>query len=133
MLRFKLGFVALSVLFLAACSDVRPTYVGRADPYSPRQIQFTSEDLQNDTAISGPPILSRDPYGYLHVSVPIRSAIDKDLHIDYMTQFFDASGQVIETKAWHTVTLPANTPFSVSDVSTSPAAANFQITFRYEK
>jgi len=118
---------------MGGCNDVRPTYVGRADPYSPRQIQFTSEELQNDTAISGAPILSRDPSGYLHVTVPIRSAIDKDLHIDYQTQFFDTQGQQIETTEWHTVVLPANTPQQVSDTCTSPAAANFQMTFRYAK
>jgi uncharacterized protein DUF1425 len=124
-----LGSCALA--YVAGCA-VRPTYEGRSDPYGPRQIEFTSEELQNDTAVSEPH-LTRDPSGYLHIQVPIRSAIDKDLHVDYQTQFFDSSGGVIETTEWHTVTLPANTPETVSDVCTSPAAANFQTTFRYAR
>lgn len=131
MMRLTIPLLAVLVGVAAGC-DVRPTYVGRNDPYAARQIQFTSEELQNDTAVSQP-IVSRDPSGYLHVSIPIRSAIDNDLHVDYQTQFFDASGAMIETTAWHTVTLPANTPTSVSDICTSPAAANFQMTFRYAK
>jgi Protein of unknown function (DUF1425) len=131
MFRYTIPICLAFAGFLVGC-DVRPTYTGRADPYSARQIQFTSEELQNDTAVSAPQ-LTRDPSGYLHVSVPIRSAIDKDLYVDYQTQFFDAAGGLIETTAWHTVTLPANTPYSVSDVCTSPAAANFQMTFRYAR
>jgi hypothetical protein len=132
MIRYALSLLTITLIG-AGCSDVRPTYVGRNDPYSARQIQFTSDDLQNDTAVSGPANLSRDPSGYLHVSVAIRSAIDRDLHVDYQTQFFDAAGALIERTEWHTVTLPANTPYSVQDVCTSPAAANFQMTFRYAK
>jgi hypothetical protein len=138
------GMIRLSVAVLTAVAagaglgmvggcEVRPTYVGRADPYAPRQIQFTSEELQNDTAISGAPLLSRDPSGYLRVTVPIRSAIDRDLHVDYQTQFFDVAGQSIETTEWHTVILPANTPQQVSDICTSSAAADFQMTFRYAR
>jgi len=127
------SLLATLLLTAAICGCAPgPTYTGRSDPYSARQIQFTSADLQNDTAV-GAAILSRDPSGYLHVTVPIRSAIDKDLIVDYSTQFFDASGAVIEKTEWHTVTLPANTPDSVQDVCTSPAAANFQMTFRYAR
>lgn len=133
MSRFTAAIIPALLLITAGCSDVRPTYTGRADPYSARQIQFTSQDLQNDTAISGAPIVSRDPSGYLHVTVAIRSAVDHDLHVDYQTRFFDASGAVIETTEWHAVTLPANSPDSVEDVCTSPAAANFQTTFRFSK
>ena len=56
-----------------------------------------------------------------------------DLHVDYQTQFFDASGRVIETTAWQTIVLPANTPYSVTAESTTPAAMDFQTTFRYAK
>jgi Protein of unknown function (DUF1425) len=129
---FALGMIG-GLLLIGGCNQVRPTYLGREDPYAPRQIQFASQELQDDTAISGAPILSRDAYGYLHVQVPIRSAVDQDLHVDYQTRFFDASDQVIETTAWHTVTLPANTPDSVSDVCTSPAATDFQMNFRYAR
>jgi uncharacterized protein YcfL len=132
MFRYALSLVAMT-LISAGCSDVRPTYYGRSDPYAARQIQFSSEDLQNETAISGAPNVSRDPSGYLHVSVAIRSAVDSDLHVDYQTQFFDASGALIERTEWHSVTLPANTPDSVQDVCTSPAAVNFQMTFRFAR
>jgi uncharacterized protein YcfL len=126
----KVAMIACLLGLLAGC--VPPSYQGRNDPYPAGQIQFTSSDLQGDTAV-GRPIVSRDPAGYLRVNIPIRATINQDLHVDYQTQFFDATGAVIETTAWHTVTLPANTPYSVSDVSTTPAAANFQVTFRYER
>jgi uncharacterized protein YcfL len=127
----KVAMLAAVLGLIAGCG-VPPTYQGRNDPYSPSQIQFTSGDLQNDTAVSTP-IVSRDPSGYLRVTVPIRATINQDLHVDYQTRFFDGAGATIETTEWHTVTLPANTPSSVTDICTSPAAANFQMTFRYER
>ena len=131
MSRFIIPTLAILAVAAAGCG-VPSTYTGRNDPYAARQIQFTSADLENDTAV-GTPILSRDPFGYLHVQVPIRSTINQDLHVDYQTQFFDRGGMVIETTAWHTVTLAANNPTSVSDVCTSPAAENFEMTFRYAR
>ena len=122
---------ALALILAAGC-EVAPPNNGRNDPYSARQYQFTSADLQNETAV-GQAILGRDPSGYLKVQVPIRDTINQDLIIDYQVRYFDATGAVIETKEWHTVTLPANTPYSVQDTSTSPAAQKFEMIFRYAK
>jgi uncharacterized protein YcfL len=129
--RIAASLSVMALMIAAGCEPAAPIN-GRNDPYSARQIQFTSTDLQNETAVSAP-ILARDPSGYLKVQVPIRDTINQDLIVDYQTRYFDASGAVIETKEWHTVTLPANTPYSVQDTSTSPAAANFEMVFRYAK
>jgi uncharacterized protein DUF1425 len=129
--RTALTLLALMTALAGGCTPP-PTYTGRNDPYSARQIQFTSGDLQNDTAVSAP-IVSRDPSGYLIVTVPIRDTLNQDLIVDYQAQFFDATGAVVERTEWQTATLPANTPYSVRARSTTAAAVNFQITFRYAK
>ena len=125
-MRYAMLAVAMA---LAGC--VNKPITGRADPYSPEQIHFTEADLANKTAV-GPPLVERRD-GLLHVTVPIRSAINKALHIDYRVTFLDKQGVPVEGPGtWNGGTvLPPNTPSFIRTNSMTANAADFQIDIRW--
>jgi len=130
-------FAAVLALFatpaMLGCEEyVKPPIAGRQDPYQREQIHLASEDLRAETALDKPQI-SRDDGGLLHVTVPIRAAINKQLYIDYRVTFFDRDGAPINTTGWFTKTLTPNVPDQVIVNSTSPLAADFQVDIRYAK
>jgi uncharacterized protein YcfL len=117
---------------LGGCG-VNPPIQPRMDPYTPSQIHMDSDQLRSDTAV-GTPNVHRDDNGILFVTVPIRSAIDKTLYVDYYVTFFDKNGQPIgERLGPRTITLDPNTPSSITANSTTPRASDFQIDFRYAR
>lgn len=125
--------ITLLGLLLLGCDYVRPPIQGRQDPYVPAQMHFDSDTLRRNTAI-GTPVVSRDPAGLLFVTVPIRSAINKTLYVDYRVTFLDQSGQIVGQRLGpFTKTLEPNTPDQIVVNSTSPRAADFQIDFRYAR
>jgi len=129
-MRFLLISVALALL---GCDNiVLPPVQGRNDPYDAKQIHFASEELRRDTAV-GTPTVTRDKAGLLFVTVPIRSATDLRLYVDYRVTFFDENRQEISKTAWFSKTLEARTPDQITVNSTSPAAVDFQVDFRYSK
>jgi hypothetical protein len=121
----------LLVAILAGCNNtVAPPKESRADPCRPQQVHVDSESLRRDTAV-GPAIVARDSAGLLHVTLPIRSAIDKELHVDYWVSFFDEQRNRISKLGPFTKHLQAHTPDSIDFTSTSPRAADFQVDLRY--
>jgi hypothetical protein len=126
--------VTLAILALLAlsCDYVRPPIQGRQDPYSTAQLHFASDTLRKDTAV-GTPLVARDASGILHVTVPVRSAINKTLYVDYRVTFFDRNRHVVERLGPFTKTLDPNTPDEIQVNSTSSRAEDFQIDFRYAK
>lgn len=128
----KVILVSLLALIIGCSNSVRPPKVGRNDPYESQQMHFASEELRRDTAV-GKPIVSRDAAGLLVVSVPIRSAIDKTIYIDYRVTFYDQTGQEVGKTSWASATLEANVPQRVTVNSTTARAADFQMDFRYSR
>jgi len=132
--RFSLALFVPALLAVAGCNNyVRPPIEPRQDVYhaaSPGQIFFDSTDLRRDTAADMPSVI-RDQNGLLHVTVPIRSVINKQLYVEYRVVFFDREGQEIDRSPWQDKTLPANIPESIIIVSTSPKAEAFQMHLRY--
>jgi hypothetical protein len=115
------------------CTYVRPPVEGREDPYDRQQIHLASEQLRRDTAV-GEPSVSRDEYGnLLYVTVPIRSTLNRNLHVDYRVTFFDRTGQVVHRTGWLTKTLQSRTPDQIRVNSTTDRAADFQVDFRYAR
>ena len=127
------SFLILAAISLTACSTgVKPPKQPRMDPYAPAQIHVDSEQLRRDSAV-GEPIVSRDDSGNLvHVTVPIRSAINKTLYVDYFVTFFDRNNQRL-SKIQGSKTLQANTPDSIEFNSMSPRATDFQLDLRYAR
>ena len=119
------------VLAILAAGCVKPPVQGRLDPYPADQIHFASKMLRDDTAV-GTPIVSRDDAGnILYVTVPVRAATNKELHVDYRATFFDPNRQVLWQTGWFTRTLPPNVPDNITINSPGPRAADFQVDFRY--
>lgn len=124
---------SLFLLPLAGCNEtVKPPIQGRNDPYQLSQVHFASDALRRATAV-GQPMVARDDAGNLFVTIPIRSAIDKTLFVDYRVTFFDQNGQPINSTSWFTKTLEQNTPDRITVNSTSPRAADFQVDFRFAR
>lgn len=129
----KLAFASLLPFAIIACNEVKPPIQGRADPYDAQQIHFATDELRKDTAV-GTPLPSRDDAGnILYVSIPIRSAINKNLYVDYRVSFFDSNGQLLNQTTWLSKTLEANTPDRIQVNSLGPRAADFQVDFRYSR
>lgn len=125
--------LVLTISLLAGCNTVRPPIQGRSDPYDAQQVHFATEELRRDTAV-GMPLPARDPSGnILSITVPVRSAINKTLYVDYRVTFFDSTGQFLNQTGWQTKTLEANTPDRIQVNSLGPRAADFQIDFRYAR
>ena len=128
----QLLVICCAVLLGACTNSVNPPIEGRADPYRAAQIHFDSDQLRRDTAV-GVPILVHNESGMLVVTIPLRSAIDKSLYVDYRVTFFDRNGVPIERYGPFTKTLDANTPDQIQVNSTSTRAADFQVDLRYAK
>lgn len=129
----RLIVLPLALLFTGALITgcVKPPIEGRLDPYEAQQIHFASRALKDDTAV-GTPTASRDTEGnILYISIPIRAATNKELHVDYRVTFFDKNRQEISKTGWFTRTLAPNIPDSITVNSMGPRAADFQVDFRY--
>lgn len=133
MKRFSLTIAIPGFLAMAGCNQVREPIQPRQDVYRvgrPEQVFFDSTDLRNDTAADTPQVF-RDQSGLLHVTVPIRSVINKQLYVEYRAIFYDRDHQEIDRTPWHDKALPANIPETVTVVGTSARAEYFQVHFRY--
>jgi hypothetical protein len=118
-------------LVLLAGGCVKPPIEGRLDPYAARQIHFASKDLKNRTAVDTPTAQRDEAGNILRVTVPIRAATDKELHVDYRVTFFDQAGQPLNQTGWFTRTLPPNVPDYITVNALGPRAADFQVDFRW--
>jgi len=125
-MRYVIG--GLLVVLMAGC--VKAPITGRADPYVPPQVSIADADLANSTAFMPPRTERRD--GILFVAVPIRSASDYDLHIDYRFTFFNETGMPIEESGWlGGTTVTRNSYTNIRFNSASGNAADFQLQLRY--
>ena len=122
----------LLVLMLAGCNQVTAPIEGRADPYPANQINLASQDLRDKTAISPPIVDRRD--GILYVTVPIRSASNYDLHVDYKVTFFNSNGSIIYQGSWEQMpTLIHNVPSELRFNSLTAEAADWRLDLRYAR
>lgn len=122
----------LAALALLAGCGVKPPIEGRVDPYPQGQIHFASKDLRDKTAVGLPVMERRD--GILYVTVPIRSASNYDLRVDYRVTFFNAQGQPIYTSGWEAASkLISNVPSEIQVHSLTGDAADFRLDLRYSQ
>jgi hypothetical protein len=121
------------MLAAAGCHSAPEPIQPRQDVYrpdSPAQVFLDNTDLRNDTAADTPDVF-RDQNGLLHVTLPIRSVINKQLYVEYRAIFFDHTHREIDRSPWKDKTLPANLPESISITTTNPSAEFFEIHLRY--
>jgi hypothetical protein len=123
-------YAILGLVMMVAAGCVRPPIEGRAEPYGIPQVNFADPELANYTSVS-PPQMKREN-GILYVTLPIRSASDFDLHVDYKVAFLDQSGTVIYESGWTGgTTIPRNSWTYIKVNSTSANAADFHLQLRY--
>ena len=132
----KLSFAGavLGLIRVAGCSGSGSAPVtARAETHGREQVHLADEDLRGKTMVGVPQTHRKD--GLLYVVVPVRSTINRDLHIDYRFMFFDENGTPIEpmTKWLGGKTLPAHTPDQIMFNSTSANAADFQLDLRWAR
>jgi hypothetical protein len=123
---------AILLVSVSLLGCVKAPIEGRADPYVPAQIHFADENVRTHTAV-GQPKLARDDAGLLHVNIPIRSASNLKIYIDYRATFFDSNGTAINQTGWQSKVLEPNTPDFIQLNSTSPRAADFQVDVKYSQ
>jgi hypothetical protein len=124
-------FVLIPLLAMVGC--VKAPIEGRADTYTPAQINFVDQDLRDNTAI-GRVKLSRDESNLLHVDVPIRATTNLQLYVDYRVTFLDANGSPLgPASGWTSTTIPPNVWQDILVNSASPRAADFHMDLRYAR
>jgi hypothetical protein len=128
--KFLIPLVAMSL----AAGCIKPPVEARLDPYQPSQVEISDPDLRSHTTV-GTPTAQRDREGnILYVTVPIRAATDRQLHVDYRVKFFDKGGQVLSETGWYARTLAPNVfDYITVSAGTAPRAADFQMDFRYSR
>ena len=122
--------VILSSAILAGCGVKKPIE-GRLDPYPYGQIRFADKELSDMTAV-GVNGAQRDEAGLLHLHVPIRSASNKQLHVEYRVIWLDQSGAPLNPDAgWMTKTLEPNVQDYIVTNSLTPRATQFELSLRW--
>ncbi len=111
------------LLAAAGCGNQpRPPIEPNAIPYGNyKQIYVDSYAIKQDTNIDEPPRMTRDSFGLLHVTVPIRSTINPPMMIQYRVTFFDLHRNVVNIQTWSDKALTPNTPDQIMAVSPVPA------------
>ena len=127
-MKTKSVLLSLSLLTLVACGP-KPIQ-GRADQYSPSQVNYIDQDLRDNTAI-GQLKITFDESKLMHVDVPIRAASDIQLYADYRVTFLDANGIPLgPPTGWTAITLAPNVFQDIQFNSSSPRAADFRMDLR---
>jgi len=124
----RFAFPAIWLVLISGC--VKAPITGRADPFLPPQVSIADADLANSTAF-GPPRMERTD-GILYVSVPVRSASDYDLHVDYRYSFFNQAGMPIDETGWiGGTTITRNSYTYIKFNSANANAADWHLQLRY--
>ena len=128
----KLLYVLPILAGMVGCTGVRAPIEGRADPYRASQIHFDSETLRKDTAVEAP-IFGRNESGLLVTTIPIRSAINKTLYVDYRVTYFDSQRRVLSSAGPFNKTLLPNVPDQIQLTAPNPEVSDIQVDFYYAR
>lgn len=80
------------------------------------------------------PIVTRTPENLMRVSVPVRARSDEELHVEYKPVWLDANLQPISPEmSWTPLRLEPRQPATITVQSTSPAAVNYNLQFRWSR
>jgi hypothetical protein len=99
------------------------------DPYGKQQVYVADRRLSSLLRFE-PPRVSYDEADLMHVALDVRAATNRPQIVQYRTTFFDRTGQQLYASTWQTVTLESNVAQTLSAVSTTPRASDFQIDIR---
>lgn len=120
-------------LLLSATACMKAPIEGRAETYSPAQINFVDQDLSDRTAI-GRIRFSRDESDLLHAAVPIRATTNLQLYVDWRVTWLDRNGMPLgPPTGWTAMTLAPNVFQDLLLNSPSPRAGDIKLDLRYAK
>ncbi len=130
------GLLAAGLFALGGCKGVEPPARGRADVTEHTKVFFSKEQgerLRESTAILGDRI-DVDQFGLLTVVVPIRSAVDRTLYLEYQYELYDAGHRRVEGPiGWIPLTLEAGSPGTMQFTATNPQAVDYRATVRFAR
>jgi uncharacterized protein YcfL len=125
----------LLILVVVGCGVQRPAR-GRADITDHSRIFFSKtygDQLRDSTAILEERI-GYNESGLMTVSIPIRSAVDRSLYLEYQYAFLDEHGRQVEGPlGWTPVTLEAGSPGMIQFTSTTPQSRDYRVTIRFAR
>ena len=124
-------YALYALVLLAAGCGVKPPIEPRMDPNLPAHYSFASEDLRSKTAIGL--ANQRRVNGILYVTVPVRSASNYDLYVDYRITFLNSEGAVIYQGPWESKTLVRNVFEEITFNSPDANAADWRMDLRYSQ
>jgi uncharacterized protein YcfL len=110
-----------------------PIYA-RGEQYDRPWLMLGSEELRSNTMV-GQPQRYYDESNLLHVTVPVRNTIDKQLYVEYRYTFYDRNGATLN-EINGTKTIPPRGAVDISGNSTSPRAEGdraFRLELRYPR
>ena len=110
-----------------------PIYA-RGEQYDRPWLMLGSGDLRASTMV-GQPQRYYDEANLLHVTVPVRNTIDKQLYVEYRFSFYDRNGAMLN-EINGTKTIPPHGAVDISGNSTSPRAEGdraFRLELRYPR
>src|SRR5579884_40207 len=99
----KRSLLVIGLIALAGCNhEIQQPIQPREDvaaAQGPAQIFLDGTRIRNDIAVSQP-IVTRDQAGLLHVTVPIRSVINRNLYVEWRAIFYNRDRQEIDRTPW---------------------------------
>ncbi|HEY0008460.1 MAG TPA: DUF1425 domain-containing protein, partial [Tepidisphaeraceae bacterium] len=123
----------LTFACLVGCKSITPASRGREDITDHRGVFFDRthrEQLRSSTAVLQDRV-TRDQFGLLSVTIPIRSTVDRSLYLEYSYEFFDSTGKSVEGPLGpRRFTLDPGSPGTIQFSSTSNAASDYRVTVR---
>ena len=131
----KVLLVALGLLVMgvAGCESA---YTGPLtvphDEYQPYPNVTVSQGTLAAAIRMREPVVERLPSGLLAVTLPLRSASDETLHVEWRVDFLTERGVPIEPRMqWRPLRMDPRQPASISANSTSPTAEDYNIQLRW--
>lgn len=132
-----MGKTTSAILFLSAaaviggCRDsnapLEPSFI----PYgNTREVYVDGPDVRRATNIDEAPTMFKDPYGLLHVHVPLRSRVDDHaITLQYRVTWFDISHHIVDVEGWQDKSLTPRVPDQI-DLTSPVKADDFRMDLR---
>ena len=128
----KLCVAAVLSLSVTACNPVRPPLEARGEQYPRSQVDFADESLRDNVVVEQP-IVRRDEFGLLHVTVPLRADTSDPMAVEDRVTFLDADGAELSTTTWFAKRLKPHVFDRITFNSTTPRAEDFQLSLKYAR
>lgn len=117
----------------AGCHYEEAPIQARGDTYETPWLTMGSNELRGDTRI-GQATQTVDEFNHLHVTIPIRNTINKQLYVESVVTFFGPTGAQVNS-IQNTLTIPAQSIVNLEAASTGPTGGPqpFRVELRFPR